>query len=111
MNDNSVNRKAKELIDNVKITSRIAALRKPVVEKAQITLKSHLDKLAELRDKADASEKWQAAIQAEVARGKASGLYVDKLMLSGDKENPLELLINQVSGNSFSPVQTSALND
>lgn len=78
MNDSSINRKAKEVIDNGKITARIAELRKPVIEQVQITLKSHLEKLAELRDKADASEKWQAAIQAEVSRGKASGLYVEK---------------------------------
>lgn len=83
MNENSVNRKAKELLDNVKITARIAELRKPVVEQVQITLKSHLDKLAELRDKAEYDAKWQAAIQAEVARGKASGLYVDRVEQTG----------------------------
>jgi phage terminase small subunit len=78
MSENAIGVAAKELLNNPKITLRLDDLRKPVVEAAQITLKTHLDKLAELRDKADASEKWQAAIQAEVARGKASGLYVEK---------------------------------
>jgi phage terminase small subunit len=74
-----INVNAKKLLDSNKIALRIAELRKPVIEQVQITLKSHLEKLAELRDKAEADEKWQPAIQAEVARGKASGLYVDKI--------------------------------
>lgn len=74
-----INVNAKKLLDSNKIALRIAELRKPVIEQVQITLKSHLEKLAELRDKADADEKWQPAIQAEVARGKASGLYVEKI--------------------------------
>lgn len=76
--DPVINVNANKLLNNTKIAIRIAELRKPVIEQVQITLKNHLDKLAELRDKADASEKWQAAIVAEVARGKASGLYVEK---------------------------------
>lgn len=79
MNENSINRKAKELMDNVKIAARISEIRKPVVEKAQITLENHLEALRILRDKADASEKYGPAIQAEVARGKASGLYIERV--------------------------------
>lgn len=79
MNDNSINRKAKELIDNVKITARLQEIRKPAVEKAQITLETHLADLKALRDKADAAEKFGPAIAAEIARGKASGLYVEKI--------------------------------
>lgn len=37
-NDATINRKAKELIDNVKITARLAELRKPVLNKAQLDL-------------------------------------------------------------------------
>ena len=84
MNDNAIGVAANELMNNPKITLKLQEYRKPVVEKVQITLKNHLEKLAELRDKADASEKWQAAIQAEVARGKASGLYVDKVEITGE---------------------------
>ena len=83
MNDATVNRAAKELLDNPKITTRIAELRKPVVEQVQITLKDHLTKLAHLRDRAEEDLKWQAAIQAEVARGKASGLYIERVEQTG----------------------------
>lgn len=96
MNEATINRNAKALLDSNKIATRIAELRKPVVEQVQITLKNHLEKLAELRDKADASEKWQAAIQAEIARGKASGLYIDKVEQSGPNGNPIEHTVSNI---------------
>lgn len=82
MSETSVWRKAKELIDNGKVSARIQELRAPAVKAAQITLEQHLADLKALRDKADAAEKYGPAIQAEMARGKASGLYVDKIDLN-----------------------------
>ena len=79
MKPESVNRLAKALIDNVKIVSRLSDLRAPAVKKAQITLEQHLNDLKRLRDLAESGEKYGPAIQAEMARGKASGLYVDKV--------------------------------
>jgi phage terminase small subunit len=83
MTATSVNRKAKELLDNGKIAARLAELRAPAVERAQVTLESHLTELQRLRDAAYSAEKFGPAIQAEIARGKASGLYVDKVEHSG----------------------------
>ena len=79
MQESTINRKAKDLLDNGKITARIAELRKPVVEAAQITLADHLSALERLRDKAEQEGKYSAAVSAEMARGKASGLYVEKV--------------------------------
>ena len=89
MKPESINRKAKELIDSGKIAARVEELRAPVREAAQITLKQHLDDLKRLRDLAEASEKYGPAIQAEVARGKASGLYVEKTEVTGKDGSPL----------------------
>ena len=89
MKPESVNRAAKEVLDNPKIAARLEALRAPVREAAQITLKQHLDDLKRLRDLAEASEKYGPAIQAEVARGKASGLYVEKTEVTGKDGSPL----------------------
>lgn len=83
-NEATINRTAKETLDNPKITARIQELRKPAVERAQITLEQHLNDLKRLRDAAEASEKFGPAIQAEVSRGKASGLYVEQIKHSGD---------------------------
>ena len=50
-----------------------------------------MGELAKLRDDAMKKGAWSAAINAEVARGKAGGLYVDqKLILSGNLDNMSE---------------------
>ena len=82
MKPETVHRCAKELMDNPKIAARISELRAPVVKKAQITLEQHLRDLERLRNLAESSEKYGPAIQAEMARGKASGLYVDKVEMN-----------------------------
>lgn len=74
----TVNRKAALLMDNPKITARLKELRRPVVESAQLTLEVHLNKLAELRDAALKEGKYSAAVQAEIARGKAAGITNEK---------------------------------
>ena len=102
MKPESVNREAKSVIDNPKISSRIEELRAPVREAAQISLRQHLDDLKRLRDLAEASEKYGPAIQAEVARGKASGLYVEKTEVTGKDGSPL------LSGISVSFVKPNA---
>ena len=82
MKPSTINRNAKEFIDHPGITARLTELRAPVVEKARLTLENHLRTLAELRDRAVANGSFGAAVQAEIARGKASGLYVEKLQVT-----------------------------
>lgn len=74
----SVQQNASRIMANVKVASRVAELRAPVAQKAQITLESHLADLQMLRDKAMESNQLSAAISAEIARGKASGVHVEK---------------------------------
>lgn len=90
MKPETVNRKAKELLDDGKISARIAELRAPVIERAQITLETHLADLKRLRDSAESSEKYGPAIQAEIARGKASGLYIERTELTGKDGEPVK---------------------
>lgn len=82
--ENTQNRAANGLMNNAKVIARIKELRAPAVKAVQITLLEHLIELKQLRDLAKASEKYAAAINAEVARGKASGLYVEKIEHSGN---------------------------
>ena len=84
MKPETVNRKAKELLDNGKITARLEELRKPVAESARITLEQHLSTLEELRELAKQYGKYGPAIQAEIARGKAAGLYVERSHIDGE---------------------------
>lgn len=79
----SVNQAASKIMADPKISSRVEELRKPIVEAVQITLASHLERLKSLSDAAEKAGQMSAAINAEVARGKASGLYVEKVEHSG----------------------------
>ena len=61
----------------------------------------HITELAKIRDAARVKGAWSAATNAEVARGKAAGLYVDqKLILSGNldqlSEKELESRMKQI---------------
>jgi len=79
MQDNTVHSRACELAKDSKIAARIAELRAPAIEAAQLTLKSHMEELDRLSRLAEADGKWQAAIKAQELRGKVSGLYVEKV--------------------------------
>lgn len=95
MADATINRKAKELLDNGKIAARIESIRSKAAEAVGLTLQQHLTDLKRLRDMAESSEKYGPAVQAEVARGKASGLYVEKIEHSGEIKTPeLKLVLH-----------------
>jgi phage terminase small subunit len=73
------------------VVQYIGELRKEVQEKHGISLDRHLGELAKLRDDAMKKGAWAAAINAEVARGKAGGLYVDqKLIVTKNLDNMSE---------------------
>lgn len=81
--DNTVYRKAKEVMDNGKVAARIEELRKPAADAVTLTLEAHLRELAEIRDMAKREKQFSAASSAEMSRGKAAGLYVDKKHITG----------------------------
>lgn len=78
MKPESVNRKAAELMANGKISARISELRAEARHNAVVTVEEHLRELARLRDLAVETRQYGAAIKVETARGKVSGLYVDR---------------------------------
>jgi hypothetical protein len=63
----------------------IGELRAEVQEKYGVNFERHVSELAKIRDQALKKGAWSAAVNAEVARGKAGGLYVDqKLIMTGN---------------------------
>ena len=83
------------------VVKYIGELRAEIQEKYGITFEKHIGELAKLREDARAKGAWSAAINSEIARGKAGGLYVDqKLVLSGNLDNmsekELEAKMNQI---------------
>ena len=83
MKADSIQQCASRLMGDIKVAARVAEIRKPVVEAVQITLEAHLRRLADLSGKAEEEGKYAAAVAAEIARGKASGLYVERTELTG----------------------------
>jgi hypothetical protein len=89
----SVNQNASRIMADVNVMSRVAELREPIAKKAQITLESHLEDLLRLRNMAAKERQYGAAITAEVARGKASGVVTDKIVLTGSLIQRIERVV------------------
>ena len=66
---------AAELMNTAGITNKIKELQEEAAGEAKATLADHLNVLQELRDQAWKEGNLTAAVQAEIARGKASGLF------------------------------------
>lgn len=67
--------RARDLLCRPEIAKRINQLSRSVEESALISLGSHLESLARLRDKSEQLGMMNAAITAEVKRGEAAGYY------------------------------------
>jgi len=63
------------------VVQYIGKLRDEYQKKYDVTFERHISELAKLRDNARESKAWSAAVNAEVARGKAAGLYVEQKII------------------------------
>lgn len=86
MNANSVNRKAHEAKNHVKISARIDQLRSKVAKRHDITVDTLLDKLNKVYTVALSAETPQssAAVQAVMGQAKLLGLDKQLIELSGE---------------------------
>jgi len=78
MTEEAVRERAEALLARSKELEQAALESPKQVRGGMLTLEAHLAELERLRDRAAAAEKFSYAIQAEVARGKAAGLYGDR---------------------------------
>jgi phage terminase small subunit len=92
MKPESINRKAKELLDNGKIAARLAELRANVIERHQMTVDDIIRELEEARAMAMAGERPQATAMVAATMGKAKvlGLITDKSEVSGVNGQPVQ---------------------
>ena len=70
---------ASRLLDDSKVGARVRELQEAAAQKAQVTLEGHLEDLRRLRDMAVENGQFSAAITAEISRGKAVGLYTERV--------------------------------
>ena len=90
------------------VVQHIGVLREEWQNKYEVTYERHIAELGKIR--ADALKKgaWSAAVNAEVARGKAAGLYIEqKIIRTGKLEDltteELELRMKKII-DDFSPI-------
>jgi phage terminase small subunit len=86
----------------------IGELREEWQKKYDVTFGTHITELAKLRDEAREKKAWSAAVNAEVARGKAAGLYIEqKIIRTGKLEDltteELESRMKQII-DDYSPI-------
>ena len=95
MSDKTAMEAASRLLKNSKVVARLDALRKAAADASLMTVASHLERLEKLSRAAEADGKFSAAVSAEVARGKVSGFYVEKVEHSGEIKTPeLKLVLH-----------------
>ena len=105
-------RQAASILQNPKkyplVVKYIGELREELQKKYDVTFGSHVTELAKLRDEAREKKAWSAAVNAEVARGKAAGLYIEqKIIRTGKLEDlsteELESRMKQII-DDYSPI-------
>ena len=89
MKPESVNRKAKELMDNVKIAARLAELKAAAAKRNEITVDSLLDELEEARQIAMASAQPSAMVSATMGKAKITGHDKQILEHTGPNGGPI----------------------
>lgn len=67
---------------NPLVKQRIGMLQEKAAKKVELDLSTHLTDLKDIREGAMRNGAWSAAVTAEVARGKAAGLYVNRSELT-----------------------------
>lgn len=88
--DGTVDSHASRLAKDDKVQARLADLQLKAGAANEVTLTNHVATLADLRDEARHAGQMSAAVAAEVARGKASGLYIEKHELTGKGGGPVQ---------------------
>ena len=76
-------------------------IRSELQEKYKVDYGSHIMELAKLREESREKGAWSAAINAEVARGKAAGLYIEQKIIKHGKledlsERELEARLSEI---------------
>ena len=96
MKPESINRKAKELLDNGKIAARLAELRGKFEQAHVVTMASLMAELEDARGVAKRKEQAAAMVQATMGKAKLAGL--DRDPGADDSPIPASVVVKVVSG-------------
>ena len=98
------------------VVERIRELQNRGANRATLTLAKHLNNLEKIRDEAFSNKAFGAAVTAEINRGKAAGLYIDRKELLVSKVHTMSKTdiiqriqeIHQESGGSLPIIEGEA---
>ena len=90
------------------VVKYIGELREEYQKKYAVTFERHITELGKIRQEALKIGAWSAAVNAEVARGKAAGLYIEQKIIRTGKlddlsEDELENRMKEII-NEYSPI-------
>ena len=90
------------------VVQYIGELRAENQKKYDVTFQSHITELGKIKNEALKNKAWSAAVNAEVARGKVAGLYVEQKIIRTGKlddlsEEELDKRISEVL-EQYSPI-------
>ena len=71
------------------VVQEITKLRKEINEKYRVSFETHMRDLEQIKQQALENGSYASAVQAEVARGKAGGLYIDQKIIKHGKIDQL----------------------
>ncbi|OTU22115.1 terminase small subunit [Acinetobacter pittii] len=112
MNENTVNREAKRLLDNPKIATRLELIRKEHQTRHNLTVDDLLQELEEARKAAFEGERVQVSAAVAATMGKAKLLGLDKVSELQVKKQELEIAklqkeLNPEEDEDVTPVQVT----
>lgn len=87
----TANNESQKLLNRHDIKQRIRELQEEDYRCTKVKLEAHLDRLAALGKKAEEMDMIGVAIQAELNRGKASGLYIERREVTGADGGPVNV--------------------
>jgi|TARA_R110002020_G_scaffold136477_1_gene304330 phage terminase small subunit len=90
------------------VVQYIGQLREEIQQKYEVTFEKHIKELARLREEALKKGSFSSAVNAEVSRGKAAGLYIEQKIIKTGKledltEQELETRMKQII-EEYSPI-------
>ena len=90
------------------VVKYIGEIREEYQKKYSVTFERHITELGKIRAEALRKGAWSAAVNAEVARGKAAGLYIEQKIIRTGKlddlsETELENRMKEIM-NEYSPI-------
>jgi phage terminase small subunit len=90
------------------VVKYIGEIREEYQKKYAVTFERHITELGKIRQEALKKGAWSAAVNAEVARGKAAGLYIEQKIIRTGKlddlsENELENRMKEIM-DEYSPI-------